>query len=322
MYKLLFSLCLILAGLMLGWFWQVRLRRQNRADALPVLRKRLQKMGLLVFMPISFAAAVWVVSFSDPRLLLLPLLGVFVLLLGGVLGLLAATITGQEPRRKGALFCCGSFTNIGSIGALVGFVFLGESGFALVAIYKMFEETIYYTVGFPVARMYGVQKDEKRFWQRLLLVLRDPFFLAVVTALTTGLALNFSGLTRPAVFETINGLLVPGGTFLLLVSIGLGMRISGIRSNIGEGLQVAAIKFIILPLVAVSIAWALGFGNLDGGLPLKVVLIVSSMPVAFTALVAASIYDLDLDLANACWLTTTALLVVVVPWLAFLLNRL
>ena len=64
----------------------------------------------------------------------------------------------------------------------------------------------------------------------------------------------------------------------------------------------------------------LGLNDIDGGLPAKVVLIAASMPVAFTALVAASIYELDLDLANACWLVTTAALLAVVPWLYFLLS--
>jgi len=44
--------------------------------------------------------------------------------------------------------------------------------------------------------------------------------------------------------------------------------------------------------------------------------------VAFTALVAASIYDLDLDLANSCWLITTGSLVVVLPWISYLLTLL
>jgi hypothetical protein len=37
------------------------------------------------------------------------------------------------------------------------------------------------------------------------------------------------------------------------------------------------------------------------------------MPVGFTALVPPSIYDLDIDLANAGWMVTTALLVIVIP---------
>ncbi|MCB2173845.1 hypothetical protein KQH41_01120 [bacterium] len=322
MIRLLFSLGLILAGLLLGWLWQRRLRGQGRDEIVPIFRKRLQQFGLLFCMPISFAAAVWVVSFADPRLALLPLIGVAILLLGGGLGWVAALLTRQQPRRMGAMICCGSFTNIGSIGALVAFIFLGEPGFALVAIYKMFEETTYYTVGFPIARIFGAQTDDRRPGQRLLLVLKDPFFLAALIALFCGLVLNFSGLPRPEVFETINGFLVPGGTFVLLLSIGLGLRISGIRENLGIALLIAGVKFLVLPLAAVSIAWSLGFSDMNGGLPLKVVLVVSSMPVAFTALVAASIYDLDLDLANTCWLVTTALLVMVVPWLAFALTLL
>jgi hypothetical protein len=65
--------------------------------------------------------------------------------------------------------------------------------------------------------------------------------------------------------------------------------------------------------LAVSLAYLIGFGSIDDGLPLKVVIILSSMPVAFTALIPPSIYDLDLDLANSCWFFTTALLMAVLP---------
>jgi predicted permease len=75
------------------------------------------------------------------------------------------------------------------------------------------------------------------------------------------------------------------------------------------------------PLKALTLtASLLGFGRIQEGLPLKVVLIVSSMPVAFTALVPPPLYDLDLDLANACWLFTTALLGIMVPTLFLVIN--
>jgi hypothetical protein len=47
----------------------------------------------------------------------------------------------MEPRKTGALNGCGAFTNIGSIGAMVCFVFIGEGGFALVPIYTLFQIT-------------------------------------------------------------------------------------------------------------------------------------------------------------------------------------
>ena len=322
MQKLIFSLGLITAGLVAGYLWQqwASAKGSGRVASIPLIRKRLQKVGLLFFMPISFVGAVWVVSFEDIRVVFLPFIGAGALLLGGFGGLGVAALMGKKDRQKGTLFCCGSFTNIGSIGALVSFVFLGESGFALVALYKMFEEIIYYSIGFPIARYFSGAAGESTFGQRIQQIGQDPFFLAATGSFICGFVLNQSGISRPPFFETINAFFVPAGTFTLLVSIGLGMRFASVTDHFKEGVAIAVLKFIAIPLVVFSAAHALGYQEINNGLPLKVALIVSSMPVAFTALVAASIYDLDLDLANACWLMTTAALVIVLPWLSFLLN--
>ena len=79
--------------------------------------------------------------------------------------------------------------------------------------------------------------------------------------------------------------------------------------------------FILVPVCATSLAWAIGFGNIENALPLKVVIILSSMPVAFNALIPPSIYDLDLDLANSCWFVTMVLLVVILSLQLLILNQ-
>jgi hypothetical protein len=84
--------------------------------------------------------------------------------------------------------------------------------------------------------------------------------------------------------------------------------------------SVSVLKFILVPILATSLAYMFGFGQIDNGLPLKDVMILAAMPVAFNALIPPSIYDLDLDLANSCWLFTTALLVIVLPVLLILIN--
>jgi hypothetical protein len=107
---------------------------------------------------------------------------------------------------------------------------------------------------------------------------------------------------------------------MLLVSIGLALRFRRVGDYVKEGASVAAIKFAMVPIATSTVAWSLGFGAIDGGLPLKVVMILSSMPVAFNALIPPSIYDLDLDLANSCLLITMALLVIVLPVLLFVVQ--
>jgi predicted permease len=322
MQKLLFSLLLIVSGLVCGYLLQQLIRRRTDQHhlLLPRLRKFLQRLSMLGIMPISFVGALWMIPFGDMRVALLPLLGSGVILLGGVFGLLAAILLHKRGTQKSVLFCCGCFSNIGSLGGLTSFVFFGEKGFALLALYKVFEEIIYFSIGFPIARYLRSADNDLHIRDRLLELFRDPFFLVATGSFLGGLCLNLSGIMRPPFYETLNNLFIPVGIFLILVSVGLSMRFSSVRSHLVEGVAVSLIKFIILPLIAGFAAYLFGLHKFQDGLPLKIALIGASMPVAFNALVAASIYDLDLDLANSCWLITTCALVVVLPWLYFLFS--
>ena len=323
MDKVFLSLALIISGLTLGYVIQNLDRKEIISLPFPIvsLRKALQKMGLLFFMPISFLGAVWIVSFENVRVVLLPVVGLCSLLFGGLLGLSLATLLRKKNRDKAVLYCCGAFTNIGSVGSLVCFFFFGEAGFALAALYKMFEDISYYTIGFPLVRfLSGSEEQKQSTLKRLIGVISDPFVAAAFTAFFLGLFLNLSGIPRPPVFETITGLFVPLGTFILLVSIGLGMKFSSVSDYIPESAVISLVKFAAVPLFGCTLAYLFNLHLLSDGLVFKVVLVLTSMPVAFNALVAASIFDLDLDMANSCWLVTTLLLIIVLPWLYFLLS--
>lgn len=317
--KLLTSFAVILAGLLLGYAIQVLAARGVIRLPLPVeaLRKGLQRAALLFVNPVAIVGATWIVSIRDAALAALPLVGLFAIVAGGVLALGAARLLRLPPKKTGALFCCGSFTNIGSIGALVCYLYLGEPGFALVPIYKIFEELSYYSIGFPIAKHYSGSAAAEGRWDRVKGLARDPLILVSVTALALGGSLNASGLERPVIYGSVNAVFIPLAAFMLLVSVGLALRFRRVGDYLRESAAVAAIKFAAVPLMASTLAWSLGFGSIDGGLPLKVVLILSSMPVAFNALIPPSIYDLDLDLANSCWFVTTALLALVLPTLLF-----
>ncbi len=78
MEKLIFSLGLILSGLLLGYAIQFLNRNEIVPLPLPLaeLRKLLQKTGLLFFMPISFLAAVWIIPFENLQVILLPVIAV------------------------------------------------------------------------------------------------------------------------------------------------------------------------------------------------------------------------------------------------------
>ncbi len=318
MHKILFSLSLITAGLICGYTLQQYLRhRYPESDIrliLPRLRKLLQYVSLLGIMPIAFTGVIWIISFDNLKVIILPFLAMLLLLSGGGMGLIMSHLMRKNGAQKSVLFSCGFFSNLGSVGGLLSFVFLGEQGFAMLAFYRLFEEILYYSVGFPLAKYFKTTGTIRmNILQRVGEVIKDPLFIAATSSFVIGMVLNVSGVHRPAQYEVLNSYFVPVGTFMLLMSIGLGMRFSSFRHNLKEGLIMAGIKHLCLPIVGASSAWLLGFHHIEDGLPFKIVLLGTSMPIAFNGLVIASMYDLDLDLANTCWLISTLTLILVVP---------
>jgi hypothetical protein len=106
----------------------------------------------------------------------------------------------------------------------------------------------------------------------------------------------------------------------MLSSIGMAIHFGRIFMYLREAGIIAIIKFILVPLAVYLLTIFLGLDMVDGGLPVKVSVVLASMPVAFTALVPPTLYDLDLDLANAAWFVTTSMLVIVIPVLSIVLE--
>lgn len=135
-----------------------------------------------------------------------------------------------------------------------------------------------------------------------------------------GLLLNFSSLKRPEIFATVNEVLIPMHTFILLFSVGINLKLGRISLYIKECLLISAIKFVLVPLVTLLLVLLLQYQSIDQGLPFKVSLIMSAMPVAFNSVIAANIYNLNADLVNSCWIFTTIAVILVLPFLFIFIN--
>ena len=315
MQKLLYSLSIIIIGLIIGYIIQrLTLKGIIKADkSLSKQRKFLQAIAILVLFPISTIGALWDFNFNNLSLALLPLVGIVALFVGGFSALFVTKIFKYNKKQAGAFVSCGGMSNIGSIGALIVFVFLGEKAFALVPIYKLFEQIIYYTLWFPIAKSYSVTAEKDNNKNKLLTIIKDPYILVATISIIIGLILNVLQIPRPSFYSQLNAFIIPSGSLILLASIGMAMKFSKVSGYKKSATLISIIKYIIVPLISTTVAYLFGFGNIDNGLPLKVVLILSSVPVGFLALVPPTLYDLDLDLANANWLVTTALLTIVIP---------
>jgi len=321
--QLVNSFLIIYISLAIGYLIQLLVKKSiiSLPFSLEKVRKILQKLAILFFMPLTYIGIYWMMDFHQIKLLFFPLLGILNLILGGTIAILIAGRIRLNNKDTGAFFCCGFFSNLINIGGLICFLSLGEEGYKLVPLYTFFIQITYYAIGFSIAKYYSMkdkQQDRNAFDFKVML--KDPFILVGLASIIIGLSFNASGLLRPAIYTTIISLFIPTSTILLLISIGLSMKFNKVRQYLKESILIAAIKFLIVPTVMISIGFLFGYHQINDGLPLKVILILSSAPVAFHSLIPPSQYGLNLDLANSCWIFTTFSLIPLIPLLLFLIN--
>ncbi len=323
MGKFLLSIGIILIGLAAGQLLRKQVKENRIKDTIPVGKyiRIVQVTALLGINPFIAMGAFWVAKLDDAKYIALPVLGISALALGGILGFGASKLLKHDRRQAGSMFVSGSFTNIGNFGGLICFAFFGESSYAFVSMYKLFEDVSYFLVGYPIAKLHGRVVEDVRKQNPLVRILTDPFIMTYLVSILLGVALNASGMARPGFYRDANEVLIPLSSFLLVVSVGYNMRFNAVGGYLKECFSIAIIKFAVIPAVIASSAYFLGIGTLQDGLILKVITVLSAMPPAFNSLIPPQIYDLDADLANSCWLFCTGSLIAVVPML-YLLTRL
>lgn len=332
MNRLLLSLGLVVLGLTIGYLIQMAIAagRLRPKRSVPVIRKTMQRFALLVISPITVIGSVWIAPIRYIEIISIPFLGAMALTLGGFIAYGFARVTHMSPKQLGAYTVCGGFSNLGSLGGLFLFILIGEEAFALVPFYTLFEKLLYFGIGFPIARScslsgtedtksQSVEPKQSRRRQLLASVL-DPFVVITLVSVVIGLILNLLELPRPDFYTPLNAALVPFMSLVLLTSIGMAMRFGPMGKYVRPALVMVVIKALIVPVIITGLGYAIGLQHFADGLALKVVLILSAMPVGFTALVPPTIYELDLDLANTCWFFSNTALIGVVPLLGLLIT--
>ena len=231
--------------------------------------------------PVTLTITFWNMKISSGTLALFPLFGVCSHFMGGLFAVLISRCLHHSRSQTGAMLTAGAFTNLGSFGGLVSYMYLGEAGYALATLFRLFESVIYYSIGFPLARLYSSDTPPGTKWRFDLRALtQDPLFLFPIGGILLGTLLNWSGLPRPELLGALLSPLVMASTTLMLISVGLNMRIYDLR----------------------------------------VLIIVSSMPVAINSLIPPTLYKLDLDLANSCWILSNGIFVVAILPLLYLVK--
>jgi len=282
----------------------------------------LQKLAMLWFISITYIGSLWIFNIeSITKIISMPFVGAVSTITGGSFAVIIAKYYHYNRVNIGSMFSCGYFANNVTLGGMICFFYLGEEGYALVPIFTFFMRLLYYGVGYPIAHMYAEDfVEQKETTKRIIEVIKDPFFYVGVGSVLVGISLNLSSLKRPEIYTTINEILIPLTTFILLFSVGLTFKFSHVSKYLKECFLISLVKFIVVPVTILLLALLLDYQSINQGLPLKVSLILSSMPVAFNSVITANIYNLNLDLVNSCWIFTTFAVLLVLPLLIFVVN--
>jgi len=160
--QLINSFLIIFISLATGYLIQLLVKKSilSFPFSLEKIRKLLQKSAILFFVPVTYIGVYWTMDFHQIKLFLFPVLGIFNIILGGIIAILIARRIHLDNKDTGSFFCCGFFSNLVNIGGLICFLFLGEEGYKLVPLYTFFTQITYYAIGFSVAKHYSM-KDNK-----------------------------------------------------------------------------------------------------------------------------------------------------------------
>ncbi|WYP25748.1 hypothetical protein NSQ54_15695 [Alkalihalobacillus sp. FSL W8-0930] len=306
----------IVLGLIIGVLLRMMADKQYTPSWFPLSQFLFYciRIVLLGMNPIILIGAFWSAELTDGHLVFLPLLGVLTIVLGGLFGILLSKVFLLNRKQTGSMFVTGSFINLGTFGSLFCVMLLGEKSLAYVAMFRLLEELFYYTVCYPVAKRYGVSKNEgmHKGWRSII---RDPFIMVTFFSIIIGGILNISGLERMDGYGQMIQVLVPITAILLLIPVGFSMRVKSVRKHLKLSLSLSLVKGLLVPFLVVGVALALGLGSLNDGYIVQVILILCMMPTAVSALVPPQLYQLDVNLANSNWLVNTSLLIVYIPLL-------
>jgi predicted permease len=215
-----------------------------------------------------------------------------------------------ENRRKGVLLLCSTFQNALFIPLPLAILFIGDQAVPFVIMFSLTQLLLLVSLGSMIGSRYSDTgtnwKDMAEQW------LKFPPFIAVLLAIV----LLFVGVTLPSEVVSIlsfNGIIT---TYLSLITVGLGIGTRFSKVDVIGGLEVAAVRQLIVPILIAVLLLFLGLSDLAT----KVVIIEALMPPAVFTVVFAGGLKLDTESAATAVAVGTLLLLPVVPLLTILLG--
>ena len=281
----------------LGFFGKKKYPAFNGAS------RKMVAFNLAVLEPPVILWSIWGLSLCR-EMALLPLLGLFMVVMGFFLGTITAPFLDLSLKGKKTFVISSSLANHGfTMGGFICYLIAGEKGLALSSIFLIYFIPFTFLFLFSYAGFDGKKRFSLKGASGFFLTRKNMPLLAVVIAL----ALNLWEVPRPALFFPTDALLIlsVGGYYLTL---GMTFELEDLKFFDKRHGVIAIEKFVVIP-VCVSL-----FSGLFSISPeiKQVAWIQSFMPAAIYSVVTSILFDLDSRLASSLFVVNSLLFILFV----------
>ena len=272
--------------------------------------------GIYIIEPVLAAFSFWTISLSLD-LILLPILGIVMNVIPAGPAVIFARRKFDDPFKEGSYVLSTVLSNRGVIGMLTVFALYGEPGYAVVMLMTLLTSPFVYMICFPIAEKYNQQGNHINDIKTSLLPLFFDWKQLPTLGLMVGIILNLSGLHRPTIAEDVFPYLVHLSAWLFLVPVGIAINLGELSTYWTKTIDLSLIKFLWTPLVVFAIVRVLHLDPVTS----NAAVVLAMAPTAINAVITVKLFRLNISLAMAAFVMTTAVyLLVILPILFVVLS--
>jgi len=285
------TMTVILASLTAGYC----LRKSGRGT--PALATAVNRFTLMFIQPLVIGLALWAMKPPDWRTLALPIYGVALILL---LWPFSRSWPGRSPWTARAADLRHLLHVLQRRLHLRHFYRLRGNGRArrsagLGLLHELHARLLH--LRFLRGRRYSTAEQQGAL-QALWSTFRDAETRNPILGIAIGLALNLLRVKPLAETPFIIDIAMPLTTAAFLLAIGLGLRLSTVKTYWRECLLLHAGKFLMGPVLGLGLAFAFDYWQIADHSLLKVAFIEAAAPTAIMSVMLADVFDLNRGMAG------------------------
>ena len=258
-------------------------------------------IGIILLFPALTAFSIWgLVPVFE--LVWLPVFGVLLHLIPGGISLLRGRQKYVSSLDYGSYAISGFLSNHVTLGALSAYILYGETGYAYTQMILLFNSLLMFGFAYPLAQHYRNRHDHGsglRIDFKQIIFNRNQMPLV---GMVIGIILNWQGVVRPAALLPAFDNLVHFAAWTFLLPVGHSLDFGEVRSYWRDAVEITVVKCVLTPLLILGLA---GFFIHDA-VAFRTVVLLAAQPAAVNSVIAMKLFRLNLHLAVAAFVLSTA----------------